>query len=103
MRAIVSSSDGPILQDVPVPTPGPEEILVRVKAASLNRADLAMLKGAAHGKVGGLGSPLGLEWAGDIVAAGSAVAGWQIGDRVMAAGGNAFAEYAIGHVVLSLA
>ncbi len=97
MRAIVSSSDGPILQDIAEPTPGAEEILVRVKAASLNRADLAMLKGAAHGKVGGMGAPLGLEWAGEIVRTGDAVTGWRIGDRVMAAGGNAYADYAIGH------
>ncbi|HEX7758600.1 MAG TPA: zinc-binding dehydrogenase [Caulobacteraceae bacterium] len=97
MRAILPSPDGPILQDVSPPTPGPEEVLVRVRAASLNRADLAMLAGAAHGKVGGAGAPLGLEWAGEIVEVGAAVDAWRVGDRVMAAGGAAFADYAVGH------
>jgi NADPH:quinone reductase len=97
MRAIVSTPDGPALQDVPRPSPKPEEVLVRVRASALNRADLAMLKGAAHGNVGGAGTPLGLEWAGDIAEIGAAVTTWRVGDRVMAAGGNAFAEYAVGH------
>ena len=33
MRAIVSSADGPVLTDIPRPSPGPEEVLVQVKAA----------------------------------------------------------------------
>jgi NADPH:quinone reductase len=98
MRAIVSTPNGPALQDVPrPPPPKPEEVLVRVRASALNRADLAMLKGAGHGSVGGAGTPLGLEWAGEIEELGSAVTMWRVGDRVMAAGGNAFAEYAVGH------
>jgi NADPH2:quinone reductase len=56
-----------------------------------------MLKGAAHGTAGGAGTPLGLEFSGEITEIGSEVTKWQVGDRVMAAGGNAFAEYAIGH------
>jgi NADPH2:quinone reductase len=39
MKAIVSTVQGARLVDVPVPQPQPNEILVRVKAASLNRAD----------------------------------------------------------------
>ena len=66
MRALVSSPEGPTLAERPRPTPGPNQVLVRVHAAPLNRADLAMLRGAAHGAVGGMGSPLGLEWAGEI-------------------------------------
>lgn len=97
MRAILPSPNGPILQNVSPPTPGPEEVLVRVRTASLNRADLAMLTGSAHGNVGGSGAPLGLEWAGEIVEVGAAVKTWRVGDRVMAAGGSAFAEFAIGH------
>jgi NADPH2:quinone reductase len=94
MRAIVSSVDGPVLGDVPRPSPGPEEVLVHVKAGSLNRAD----QGSSHGRVGGMGAPLGLEWAGGVVEIGDRVKRWRVGDRVMAAGGGAFAEYAIGHV-----
>ena len=73
MRAIVSSAEGPVLKDVPQPQAKADEVLVRVKASSLNRADLAMLKGASHGRVGGMGSVLGLEWAGEIVEVGDAV------------------------------
>lgn len=57
-----------------------------------------MLKGAAHGRVGGMGAPLGLEWAGEIVEIGASVEGWRVGDKVMAASGGAFAEYAVGHM-----
>jgi NADPH2:quinone reductase len=97
MRAIVSSADGPVLKDIPRPSPGPDEVLVQVKASSLNRADLAMLNGAGHGRIGGMGSALGLEWAGEVVEVGHAVKTWRVGDRVMAGGGSAFAEYAVGH------
>ena len=97
MRAILPSPDGPVLADAPRPTPGPDEVLVRVRASALNRADLAMLKGAAHGRTGGVGQPLGLEWAGEVVETGAAVETWRVGDRVMAAGGGAFAEYAVSH------
>lgn len=95
MRAVVSSPDGPVLKDIPRPQPKPNELLVRVRAGSLNRADLAMLKGAAHGRVGGMGSPLGLEWAGEVVEVGDAVKTWRVGDRVMGGGGSAFAEFVV--------
>ncbi|PZQ62466.1 MAG: quinone oxidoreductase [Phenylobacterium zucineum] len=100
MRALVSSPAGPVLTEVPRPSPGPHQVLVRVRAAPLNRADLNMLRGASHGAVGGLGSPLGLEWAGDVAAVGDQVTAWRPGDRVMGAGGGAFADYALGHEVL---
>ncbi|WP_337187488.1 zinc-binding dehydrogenase [Phenylobacterium sp.] len=97
MRVIVSGSDGPVLTRAPIPSPGPDEVLVRVRASALNRADLAMLAGGRHGAAGGMGAPLGLEWAGDVVEVGEGVTRWRPGDRVMAAGGGAFAEYALGH------
>lgn len=100
MRAIVSSVTGPVLQDVAQPSPGPGQVLVKVHASSLNRADLAMLKGAAHGQVGGLGAPLGLEWAGEVVEVGPEVTQWEIGHRVMGAGGGALAEYVVGFAPL---
>lgn len=95
MRAVLPSSEGPYLGEVATPEPKLDEVLVRVHASALNRADLAMLTGAAHGRVGGSGVPLGLEWAGEVVQTGSAVTRWKAGDRVMAAGGSAFAEYAV--------
>lgn len=97
MRAVVATPEGPVLQEVPLPSPGAGEVLMRVHASALNRADLAMLKGAPHGRTGGVGAALGLECAGEVVATGSAVTRWRVGDRVMAASGGAFAEYALGH------
>ena len=97
MKAIIASSEGPIIANVPVPTVRAEEVMVKVKAAALNRADLGMLKGAPHGKTGGAGVPLGLEFSGEIVEVGRDVTQWRIGDRVMCAGGSAYAEYAVGH------
>lgn len=96
MRAVISSPDGAIVAEQPLPKPGPDEVLVRVRAAALNRADLGMLRGGSHGRTGGMGLPLGLEWAGEIVAQGEAVTGWKTGDRVMATGGGAYAEYTLG-------
>tara|TARA_B110000971_G_C19512996_1_gene278276 strand:- start:188 stop:400 length:213 start_codon:yes stop_codon:yes gene_type:complete len=58
MKAVIASPDGPLLRDVPLPQPRPNEVLVKVSAAALNRADLGMLKGAVHGSAGGAGSPL---------------------------------------------
>lgn len=55
-----------------------------------------MLRGGSHGRTGGMGQPLGLEWAGEIVSLGAMVAGWKTGDRVMATGGGAYAEYTLG-------
>jgi len=88
MKAIISTAEGARLADLPVPQPGANEILVRVKAASLNRADLAGLA-ARDGKV------IGMEWAGDVVEAGPQSGGYQPGDRVMCTGAGAFAEYAV--------
>ena len=75
MRAIMPSPDGPVLKDMPRPSPGEDEVLVRVRANSMDRADLMMLKGASHGGHGGMGFPLGLEWAGEVVEVGAP--GWQ--------------------------
>jgi NADPH:quinone reductase len=95
MRAIIGTSAGPDLRQIGVPSPKSSEVLVRVAAAALNRADLRMLTGDSHGSFGGNGQPLGLEWAGEIVAFGEDVTGWRVGDRVMCAGAGAFAEYAV--------
>ena len=97
MRAVLSSPEGPVLGDAPRPRPSAEEVLVRVRASALNRADLFMLTGGSHGGTSGGGRPLGMEWAGEVVEAGADVKHWKVGDRVMASGGGAFAEYAIGH------
>ncbi len=88
MKAIIATPDGARLADVPAPQPQPNEILVRVKAASLNRADLACLA-AKDSKV------IGMEWAGEVVEAGRDAGEWKPGDRVMCTGAGAFADYAV--------
>ena len=91
MRAVVLTETGPELRDIPKPEPKPGQILVKVHANALNRADLAMAAGHLHGARGGVGAVLGLEWAGEITALGEGVTGFAPGDRVMGSGG--FADY----------
>ena len=96
MKAIVASAEGPVFNHAfEDPQAGPGQVLVKVRAAALNRADLAMLTGGAHGFAGGLGVPLGLEWAGDVVALGEGVEHLKLGQRVMGAGPGAFTEHVV--------
>ena len=77
----------------PVPRPGPDELLIRVLAAGVNRPDVQQRLGLYPPPPGA--SPLlGLEVAGEVVALGAAVTAWRIGDRVCAlANGGGYAEY----------
>ena len=94
MKAAVSSENGLQVRDIPRPVPKPNEVLVRVKAASLNRADLAASRGT--GFHGNMGTVVGLDWAGEVVEAGADVqGGFKPGDHVMCAGSGAYAEYAV--------
>lgn len=96
MKAAVQAGEqGLQIQTVGIPEPGPEEVLVRVRACGLNRADIGMAAGHAHGSQGGPGTRLGMEWAGEVVRLGSAAVGFKPGDRVMGSGRAAFAEYAV--------
>ena len=95
MRAAVVTPEGVRVQDMPRPTPGPEEVLVRVRAATLNRADLGVAAGGSHGAIGGAGTILGLDFAGEVAAVGSGVTGVKAGDRVTASGAGGYAEYAV--------
>jgi len=80
-------------QTVPDPTCQASELLVAVKAAGINRIDLA--RSTAHGGPAA-GKPLiaGLEMAGDVIATGSGVSGFKAGDRVMGMTTGAYAEIA---------
>src|SRR5215475_5236144 len=73
MKAAVVTEQGVQFKDAPKPSPKPHEILIKVKAASLNRADLAVASGHRHGTVGGTGTIVGLECAGEVEAVGAAV------------------------------
>jgi NADPH:quinone reductase-like Zn-dependent oxidoreductase len=81
------------LRDVPVPQPGPNQLLVRLRAAGLNRGEFVPGHGL-HGKTGSW-KAIGGEGAGEVVAVGSGASGFAPGDRVMGRCAGAFAEYAL--------
>jgi NADPH2:quinone reductase len=95
MKAAVLGVDGVEFADLPVPSPQPHEVLVRVKACGLNRADLLVAMGRSHGYMGGPGTRLGMEWSGEVVELGADVQGLRAGDRVMCSGTGAWAAYAL--------
>jgi NADPH:quinone reductase len=95
MKAYVYGANGAAITDVAKPAPKGTQVLVRVRACGLNRADLGMTKGHAHGSAGGLGTVLGMEWAGEIAEVGPQAKGIKVGDKVMGSGGAAFAEYTL--------
>jgi NADPH2:quinone reductase len=95
MGAYVVGADGPAIADVERPKPTSGQVLVRVHAAALNRADLGMARGRAHGARGGIGTVLGSECAGEVVETGPDAATLKAGDRVMCSTTGAFAEYAV--------
>ena len=95
MKAAVVGETGVEIRDVAKPAPKPHEILIKVRAASLNRADLAVAAGNRHGTVGGPGTIVGLECAGEVEAVGGEVKDFRPGDRVMSSAAGSFAEYAV--------
>jgi NADPH:quinone reductase-like Zn-dependent oxidoreductase len=108
MRAVVRDRYGSPLdvtrvEQIPRPTPGPGDVLVRVRAASLNTADLDYIRGAPRAvrAFAGWRAPrnrrLGIDAAGEVEAVGDGVTGLAPGDRVFADlfdhGMGAFADY----------
>ena len=97
MKALLFSepNDPLYVGEVPTPQPKCEDLLIRVEAVGVNRADLLQRKGLYPPPVGE--SPiLGLEVAGEVVAKGDAVTKFAVGDRVFGlVGGGAYAEYAL--------
>ena len=101
MRAIVLETHGGpealTLRAVPDPVPGPEEVLVAVTGAALNRADLLQRMGLYPGPPGEHEIP-GMEYAGRVAALGERVTAWSEGDEVMGiVGGGAYAELVCAH------
>jgi len=85
-----------VLDEVDIPQPGPGQVLVGVRAAGINRADLYMLEGSYTAGAASLSTfTAGLELAGEVVALGSGVSGWAVGDRVMGTTLGAFAGFAL--------
>ena len=68
------------LEDLPVPSPGPEEVLVQVRACAICGSDLSAYFGR-HPRIT-FPRVLGHEFAGVIFAKGEGVAGWEVGQRV---------------------
>ena len=95
MKAAVIGEAGVEIREVAKPKPAANQVLVRVRAAGLNRADLIMASGRMHGTAGGLGTVLGLEFAGEVEAVGGDVKNVKPGDRVMCSGNGGYAEYAL--------
>ena len=98
MKAVVVTAPGVQIQDVPTPTPKANEVLIRVRSCGLNRADLMVASGMAHGRAGGAGTIVGLEFVGEVAGLGAEAeteSGLQIGDRVMCGGAQGWAEYAV--------
>jgi len=80
---------------VPDPEPRPHDVIVRTRAAGVNRADLRFRLGAYGDADWGDSSLIGLEIAGDIVHVGPNAGAWKVGDRVMSVvGGGGYAELA---------
>lgn len=95
MKAYVVGDKGAVIADAPKPSPTGSQILVKVHACGLNRADIGISKGHAHGAIGGAGTIVGMEWAGEVVELGPAATQVKVGDRVMGSGAGAFAEFAV--------
>ena len=97
MRAVVTTGFGKpeVLRvgEVPTPSAGPGEVLIRVVASGVNRADLLQRQGH-YPPPPGVSDIIGLEVSGVIAAVGDAVAGWQVGDECVALlAGGGYAEY----------
>lgn len=99
MKAIMCANPGgpEVLQltEVPDPVPGPEDLLVRVRASALNRADTLQRRGL-YPPPPGESAILGLELAGEVLAVGPNAPGFAPGDRVFGlVGGGGYAEKAL--------
>src|SRR5256886_6544606 len=94
----ISEPGGPevlVPEPRPVPPPAPDQILVKVAAAGVNRPDVAQRSGAYPPPPGASDLP-GLEIAGEVVAVGSAAKKHKVGDKVMSlVAGGGYAQYCI--------
>lgn len=96
MKSYCMQSDGENaqieLRNIEQLVPGEGQILVRVRAAGLNRGEFIL----GHGlHKAGAAKPIGMEAAGEVVTCGSGVKGFSPGDRIMGRCSGAFAEYAL--------
>jgi len=105
MRAVVQDGYGSVgvlrLAQIARPEPGASEVLLHVAAAGLDRGQWHLMTGRPYllRPVAGFRGPrnpvMGLDVAGTVVAAGSAVTRFSVGDEVFGFGRGTFAEYAV--------
>jgi NADPH2:quinone reductase len=102
MRAVVITAPGGPevleLRDVPRPSPSYAQVLVRVHATALNRADILQRQGRYPAPPDAPADIPGMEFAGEVAEIGAGVARWKVGQRVFGiVGGGAYAEYLVTH------
>jgi NADPH2:quinone reductase len=98
VRAVTIREKEVALEEHPDPLPGAGEVLVRVRAAGLNGADMMQRRGLYPAPAGSPPDIPGLELAGEVAALGDGAERFEIGDRVMAiVGGGGQAELATVH------
>ncbi|MGH8546742.1 MAG: quinone oxidoreductase family protein, partial [Gammaproteobacteria bacterium] len=104
MKAIRIHKFGPTeealqYEDVPIPEAGSNEVLIKVEAASLNRADLGLRRGTYRISPEELPIIPGREFAGPVTKVGAGVESFKAGQRVVAyTGKGGYAEYAVAKV-----
>lgn len=96
MRAVIAPKPGGtgalVLTDLPDPTPAADEVVLRVAATAVNRADLLQRMGF-YPPPPGASDVLGLECSGEVISVGSEVRDWQPGDQACALlAGGGYAE-----------
>jgi NADPH:quinone reductase-like Zn-dependent oxidoreductase len=99
MHAITLKSFGDpsvlTVSQMPQPLPAPDDLLIKVAAAALNRADLLQRRGH-YPPPRGASDILGMEIAGEIVGMGTNVTGFGIGEKVFGlVGGGGYSEYCL--------
>jgi putative PIG3 family NAD(P)H quinone oxidoreductase len=99
--AVITAPGGPevlSIADRPVPRPGADDVLVRVRSSAINRADVLQRLGRYPAPPGVPADIPGLEFAGEVAALGPGASLWSVGDRVCGlVGGGAHAEYLVTH------
>ena len=98
MRAATIVENALVVRDHPDPQPGLGEVLIAVRAAGVNGADLHQVKGLYPAPAGSPPDIPGLELAGEVIGLGPLASRFSVGDRVMAVvGGGAQAQMAVVH------
>ncbi|MBP0633369.1 zinc-binding dehydrogenase [Cupriavidus sp. AcVe19-1a] len=92
VRVVPGPEGGTVeVQDIPVPVAAAGQVLVRVRAAGLNRGEINQAKELRSGNT----ITAGVEFAGEVADVGAGVSGWRKGDRVMGHGRGCQAEYVV--------